>query len=74
MTIYPDVLATHGRETPATNHTLNGTDDVQPILLCPKCKGEMYLLDVVSQKPGRDLLTFQCSKCGHLETRAIDTR
>jgi hypothetical protein len=33
----------------------------------------MRLIDVEAEKPGRDLFTFECPKCSHLETRAVNT-
>jgi hypothetical protein len=56
----------------AMNRTLNGTDTVQPIMLCPKCKVEMHLVGVEPEQPGGDLFTFECRKFGHLETRAVN--
>jgi predicted RNA-binding Zn-ribbon protein involved in translation (DUF1610 family) len=56
------------------SHTLNGTDYVQPIVLCPRCDDEMLLHEVAPREPGMHLLTFECPKCGHLETRVVDTR
>jgi hypothetical protein len=55
------------------NNTLNGMDAVQPILLCQNCKVEMRLVGVEPEKHGRDLFTFECPKCSHLETRAVKT-
>jgi hypothetical protein len=63
-----------GRKMRAMNHTLNGTDDVQPILICPRCKGEMQVHDVAPREPELHLVTFECLKCGHLETKAVNTR
>jgi hypothetical protein len=56
----------------AMKQTLNGTDDVQPILLCPECKLEMHLIGAEPEKPGRDKFIFQCQKCRRLENRAVN--
>jgi hypothetical protein len=55
------------------NQTLNGTDDVPPIILCPDCKLEMHLIGAEPEKPGRDKFIFQCRKCGRREKRAVNT-
>ena len=50
------------------NHT------APPLLLCPKCNGEMLLFGIEPEGPKRDLYTFECEKCGHLEVRGVPIR
>ena len=42
-------------------------DPVEPLLLCRKCQTEMRVFGIEPEKPGRDLYTFECRACGHLE-------
>jgi hypothetical protein len=42
----------------------------EPLLLCPHCKLEMRLLGIEPDKPGYDLFTFECTKCGRFEARS----
>jgi hypothetical protein len=49
------------------------TPDPEPLIVCPHCKLEMRLLGIESYKSGRDLFTFECTKCGHLEVRTLRT-
>ena len=48
-------------------------DPVEPLLLCPKCKTEMLVFGIEPEKPGRDLYTFECPACRHLEVRGAST-
>jgi hypothetical protein len=45
----------------------------QPLLLCPQCKLELRLLGIEVERPGRDLYTFECTTCTHLEVRTVRT-
>ena len=38
---------------------------------CPKCKREMVLFGIESEGDKRDLYTFECEDCGHLEVRGV---
>jgi hypothetical protein len=44
-----------------------------PLLVCPVCAREMRLFGIEPEKPGRDLFTFECTRCGRLEARGIST-
>ena len=46
---------------------------VEPLLLCSKCKTEMRVFGIEAEKPGRDLYTFECPACHHLEVRGVRT-
>jgi hypothetical protein len=46
----------------------------EPLLLCPKCKIEMFLLGIEAESEERDLYTFECSTCGGLEVRGARMR
>ena len=35
---------------------------------CPKCGTHTNLFGIEPEKPGRELLTFVCPKCSHIET------
>jgi predicted RNA-binding Zn-ribbon protein involved in translation (DUF1610 family) len=41
----------------------------EPLLLCGKCKVETRLFGIEPYGPERELYTFECPKCGHLEIR-----
>ena len=47
---------------------------VRPLIVCPKCKVEMRLLGIEPEHDTRDLLTFQCDRCGTLEVRGVMAR
>ena len=36
---------------------------------CPKCRTRMLLFGIEPQRPGYELLSFDCPKCQHIETR-----
>jgi ribosomal protein S27AE len=38
---------------------------------CPECTAFMYLSRIESEKPGFDLRTFECPRCQHVETVAV---
>jgi len=44
---------------------------VAPLLLCPVCAVEMRLFGIEHESDRRDLLTFECVACGHLEVRGV---
>ena len=44
-----------------------------PLMLCPTCATEMRLLGIESENPARDLYTFECRNCGHLEAHGVST-
>ena len=44
---------------------------VEPLLLCPNCASEMRLFGIEPENERRDLYTFECSECGHRETRGV---
>jgi hypothetical protein len=48
-------------------------EPAEPLLLCPKCKTEMRVFGIEPEKPGRDLYTFECPACLHLEVRGVST-
>ena len=45
----------------------------EPLLLCPRCELEMRLLGIEAEEPGRDLYTFECDKCEHIEVGTVRT-
>ena len=47
--------------------------DAEPLLLCPRCELEMRLLGIEAEEPGRDLYTFECDKCEHIEVGTVRT-
>jgi len=40
---------------------------------CTKCGTPTLLMGIESDKPGFDLNTFECPKCGHFETTVTET-
>jgi predicted RNA-binding Zn-ribbon protein involved in translation (DUF1610 family) len=40
---------------------------------CTKCGTPTLLIGIESDKPGFDLNTFECPKCGHFETTVTET-
>ncbi|MET4384840.1 rubredoxin [Bradyrhizobium sp. F1.4.3] len=40
---------------------------------CPECQMRMISTNVVAEANGFEDRTFQCSKCGHIETRRMAT-
>jgi hypothetical protein len=43
-----------------------------PVLVgCPLCKREMVLFGIESEADKRELYTFECEDCGHLEVRGV---
>ena len=40
---------------------------------CPECSALMYLAIIVTEKPGFDLRTFECPRCQHAETLAVES-
>jgi predicted RNA-binding Zn-ribbon protein involved in translation (DUF1610 family) len=44
--------------------------ETKPLLPCAQCKAEFRLVGIErTEKPHYDLYTFECPKCGDLETR-----
>ena len=39
--------------------------------LCPKCGSPMGLTRIEPDSPGKDLRTFECERCQHIETLVI---
>jgi hypothetical protein len=48
-------------------------EPVRPLMLCPRCKAEMRLFGIEPESPGRELYTFECPNCLHLEVRGVVT-
>ncbi len=42
-----------------------------PPMFCPVCGNEMRLVGIESGKPGFDLHTFECEKCGRFGVRSV---
>ena len=40
-------------------------------LWCPKCRHPMMLTRIEPDSPGKDLRTFECQQCQHIETLVI---
>lgn len=47
---------------------------VEALLRCQKCKREMRLFGVEPLTETRELYTFDCDQCGHLEVRGVRIR
>jgi hypothetical protein len=45
--------------------------NIQALARCPKCDREMRLFGVEPMNPTRELYTFECDECGHLEVRGV---
>jgi predicted RNA-binding Zn-ribbon protein involved in translation (DUF1610 family) len=41
------------------------------LIVCPKCGREMRLLGIESESARRDLVTFECEECEHIEVRGV---
>ena len=41
------------------------------LIACPKCGREMRLLGIEPENPKRDLFTFECEECEHIEVRGV---
>jgi len=41
------------------------------LIVCPHCKLELFLVGIEMERPGRDVLTFECLKCHRVEARGI---
>jgi hypothetical protein len=44
---------------------------VTALVGCPICKREMVLFGIESEADKRDLYTFECEDCSHLEVRGV---
>ncbi len=42
-----------------------------PLILCPHCKLELFLVGTEPESPGRDVFTFECPKCHGVEARGV---
>jgi predicted RNA-binding Zn-ribbon protein involved in translation (DUF1610 family) len=47
------------------------TDGHASLIVCPKCGREMRLMGIEPESPNRDLFTFECEKCEHIEARVV---
>jgi len=47
---------------------------IQSLMRCPKCDREMRLFGIERLSPTRDLYTFECDQCGHIEVRGVRIR
>lgn len=47
---------------------------IKALARCPKCDREMVLFGIEPLNETRDLYTFECDKCGHLEVRGARIR
>jgi hypothetical protein len=43
----------------------------EALLLCPNCRLEMRLFGSEQESVKRDLYTFECVRCSHLEVRGV---
>jgi hypothetical protein len=49
--------------------------DTRPLPPCVRCNGTFRLVGIErTDKPHEDLYTFECPRCGHLETRTVCTQ
>jgi hypothetical protein len=58
------------------HHMIPTSPDVTPaftalLLACPKCTGEMVLFGVEAESEKRDLYSFECEDCAHIEVRGL---
>jgi hypothetical protein len=44
---------------------------VAALVGCPLCKREMVLFGIESEADKRELYTFECEDCSHLEVRGV---
>ena len=44
---------------------------IAPLIVCPVCDREMRLFGIEPESTKRDLFTFECVNCGHLEVRGV---
>ena len=49
----------------------SNSNGVAPLIVCPRCKLELFLVGTETEHPGRDLYTFECPKCHELQIRGI---
>ena len=45
-------------------------DEIISLIVCPKCNLELRLVGIEPESEVRDLFTFECPKCGYVETRS----
>jgi hypothetical protein len=41
------------------------------LIVCAKCGREMRLMGIEPEGPRRDLFTFECEECEHIEVRGV---
>jgi len=44
---------------------------IPPLIICPACDREMRLFGIEPESIKRDIFTFECVSCGHLEVRGV---
>ncbi len=44
---------------------------IKSLITCPKCNREMRLFGIEEESDKRNLFTFECVECGHLEVRGV---
>jgi len=47
---------------------------VKSLLTCRECKLELRLFGIETETAERELYTFECTKCGHLEVRGVKVK
>jgi len=45
--------------------------NIRSLMRCAKCDREMRLFGIEPLGPVRELYTFECDHCGHLEVRGV---
>jgi len=46
--------------------------ETEPLPPCPRCKVSYRLVGIEgTERPHHDLYTYECSGCGHIETRTV---
>jgi len=45
--------------------------EIEPLILCPKCKVDMPLFGIETESSIRDLYSFECLRCGRIEARRV---
>jgi hypothetical protein len=46
-------------------------DGYASLIACRKCGREMRLMGIEPESPKRDLFTFECEDCEHIEVRGV---
>jgi hypothetical protein len=47
------------------------TTPAPSLIVCPRCKLELYLVGIETERPGRDVFTFECLRCHHVDARGV---